>query len=140
VHALGITGDVQAYPEFHGGTLQALLLVTSEGIAELIRQGFPLFPGALGENLTTSGLDRRWLRAGQRYRVGAAMIELTHLREPCAQLNVYGPGIQSAVYDARARAGDHTSPKWALGGFYAAVLRGGTIRPGDPIQLLEEMV
>jgi MOSC domain-containing protein YiiM len=139
VNSLGIVGDHQAHPEVHGGPFQAVLLVTWEGIEELIRQGFPLFPGALGENLTTRGLDRRWLRAGQRYRVGEIIIELTTLRQPCAQLSVYGAGIQRAVYDAEAAAGDSASPRWALGGFYASVMRGGTIRTGDPIQLLEEL-
>ena len=72
----GIAGDAWRYP-FHGGRRQAILLITIEGIEELISQGFPLFPGALGENLTTRGLDRRALRIGQRFRVGDAEIELT---------------------------------------------------------------
>jgi MOSC domain-containing protein YiiM len=139
VNSLGIVGDHQAHPEVHGGPFQALLLVTSEGIEELIAEGFPLFPGALGENLTTLGLDRRWLRTGQRYRVGEVIIELTTLRQPCSQLSVYGLGIQRAVYDAKMDSGDVTSPRWGLGGFYASVMRGGTIRTGDPIQLLEEL-
>lgn len=139
VTSLGITGDVQAHPEFHGGPLQALLLITSEGIDELIAQGFPLFSGALGENITTRGLDRRWLRIGQRYRMGEIIIELTKLRAPCDQLSPYGFGIQRAVYDSQVKEGDFTSPRWGLGGFYAAVLQPGTIRVNDPIQLLEEL-
>jgi MOSC domain-containing protein YiiM len=139
VHSLGIVGDHQAHPQIHGGPQQALLVITSEGIDELIAQGFPLFYGALGENITTRGLDRRWIRLGQRYRFGAAIIELTKMRAPCDQLSPYGPGIQTAVYDLQVRAGDHSSPRWGLGGFYAAVLQPGTIRPGDPIQLLEQL-
>jgi len=140
VTSLGITGDDHAHPQFHGGPRKALLLIASEGIEELIAQGFPLFFGALGENITTRGIDRRWMRSGQRYRIGAeVLIELTRLREPCDQLSIYGPGIQSAVFDAQTKAGDPASPRWGLGGFYAAVLQGGTIRPGDPIQLLEEL-
>jgi MOSC domain-containing protein YiiM len=139
VNSLGIIGDEHAHPEFHGGPRQALLLITAEGIDELIAQGFPLFYGALGENITTRGLDRRWMRSGQRYRIGEIMIELTKLRQPCDQLSVYGPGIQRAVYDAPVRAGDIASPRWALGGFYASVMQTGTIRTGDPIELLEEL-
>lgn len=140
VTALGIAGDECAHPGIHGGPQQALLLITSEGIAELTALGFPLYPGALGENLTSSGLDRRGLRIGQRYRVGAIIIELTKVREPCAQLNIYGPGIQKAVYDVRVQAGDPHSPRWGLGGFYASVIQPGTIRPGDPITLLDQLV
>ncbi len=134
VNSLGIVGDSHAHPQFHGGPRQALLLITSEGIDELMAAGFPLFYGALGENITSRGIDRRWMRAGQRYRLGGVLIELTKLRQPCEQLSVYGRGIQQAVYDA-----DPSSPRWALGGFYASVLQGGTIRAGDPIELIEEL-
>src|SRR3984885_15508576 len=86
----GIRGDSWAHPEIHGGPNQALLLITSEGIEELIAQGYPLYPGALGENLTISGLDRRQMRVGQRYRAGEVIFELTKLRVPCDTLSVYG--------------------------------------------------
>jgi MOSC domain-containing protein YiiM len=138
VTSLGIAGDVQAHPDFHGGHQQALLLITSEGIEELSALGFPLYPGALGENLTTRGLDRRGLRIGQRYRIGAIIIELTKVREPCAQLNPYGPGIQKAIYDVQVQAGDPQSSRWGLSGFYASVVQPGAIRPGDPITLLDQ--
>jgi len=140
VTAEGIQGDSWAHPQFHGGPNQALLLITSEGIAELASKGFPVFPGALGENLTTSGLDRRQMRAGQRYRAGTVLMELTKLRSPCNTLGVYGPGIQAAVYDAVAKAGDPSSERWALGGFYARVLRPGTIRTHDIIALVDQVV
>ena len=128
----GITGDAWRY-RFHGGPKQAVLLITIEGIQELVARGFPLYPGALGENLTTQGLDRRALRFGQRLRVGGATIELTKMRQPCATLDVYGPGIQAAMYDARVVKGDHASPLWGLSGFYASVVEPGTVRPGDPV-------
>jgi MOSC domain-containing protein YiiM len=140
VTAAGIEGDSWAHPQLHGGPDQALLLVTSEAIAELVAQGFPLYPGALGENLTTIGIDRRLLRAGQRYRAGEVTLELTKLRAPCETLSVYGPGIQKVVYDAQARAGDASSPRWALGGFYARVLNPGTLRPHDIISLVDQVV
>jgi MOSC domain-containing protein YiiM len=140
VTPLGIVGDEHAHPEIHGGLRQALLLVTSEGIEELTALGFPLFSGALGENITTAGLDRCSLRAGQRYRVGAIIVELTQPRAPCDTLNIYGPGIQKAVYDAQVHAGDPHSPRWGLAGFYASVVLPGTIRPGDPIALLDQLV
>lgn len=136
VNTLGVIGDACAHPGIHGGPLQALLLITTEGIDELIAQGFPLFYGALGENLTTRGIDRRALRLGQRLRVGEIVIELTKLRAPCDQLNPYGPGIQRAVYDAELQAGDARSPHWGLGGFYASVIEPGTIRTGDSVELL----
>jgi MOSC domain-containing protein YiiM len=135
----GIRGDRWSHPDIHGGTNQAILIITSEGIDELVAQGFPLFPGALGENLTTLGLDRRRFRAGQRYRAGDVFLELTKRRAPCATLNVY-PGIQHAIFDAQVNNGDASSPRWGLSGFYARVLRAGTIRPGDPIAQIDQIV
>src|SRR2546430_1822708 len=100
VNSLGLTADRHRNMQVHGGPRKALLLVTTEGIEELKAAGFPLFHGALGENVTTSGLDRRRMRVGQRYRIGEIVVELTKLRSPCANLDVYGPSIHKAVYDA----------------------------------------
>ena len=116
---------------------KAILLVTSEGIDELVAQGFPLFPGALGENLTTRGLDRRDAAPRATLSCRAAAIELTLIRTPCATLDVYGSGIQAAIYDARVQAGDPASPRWGLSGFYASVIQPGIVNPGDTIALLE---
>src|SRR6266403_4362983 len=80
VTPLGIEGDLHAHPEFHGGLRQALLLICSEAIQELTAKGYPIFFGALGENITTAGIDRRQMRIGQRYRLGEAFIELTKVR------------------------------------------------------------
>jgi len=131
----GIVGDAWRYP-FHGGPKRAILLITSEGIDALAAQGFPVYNGALGENLTTRGLDRESLRIGQRFQAGRAIIQLTQVRLPCDTLSVYGKGIQAATYDARAQAGDTESPVWGMSGFYASVVQPGVLRPGDAIALL----
>src|SRR2546430_13207869 len=77
VTPLGLEGDACAHPQIHGGPKQAVLLITAETIEELVALGYPLYPGALGENLTTRGLDRRQLRIGQRLRAGGALLEIT---------------------------------------------------------------
>ncbi|MEO8126646.1 MAG: MOSC domain-containing protein [Bryobacteraceae bacterium] len=140
VHRLGIEGDAVAHPKFHGGPLQALLLITEEGIEELKAKGYPLFPGAMGENITTRGLDRRQMRIGQRYRIGRIVVQLTKLRVPCAALHVYGPSIKREVYDAAAKSGDPKTPVWGLSGFYASVSEGGVIQEHDIIKLLDHDV
>lgn len=136
----GIRGDRWAHPDIHGGPKQALLLITSEGIEELIAQGYPLFHGALGENLTVRGLDRRQMRAGQRFRTGEVFLELTKPRGPCATLDIYGPAIQGAIYDPQVKAGDPSTPRWGLSGFYARVLKAGAIRQDDIITLVDQVV
>jgi MOSC domain-containing protein YiiM len=129
----GIEGDAWRHPQFHGTPQRALLLITAEGIDDLAAHGFPVFYGALGENLTTRGLDRRRLRLGQRLQAGEAVIELTEIRLPCHTLAPYGSGIQAAIYDALAMAGDPESPVWGLSGFYALVVAPGRVCRGDPV-------
>ncbi len=136
----GLQGDLWAHPRIHGGPEQAILLLALEAIEELAARGFPVYPGALGENLTTSGLDRRLWRPGQQYRVGSATIELTKVRQPCATLDVFGKDrdgrpIQKAIYSAAVRRGDFAAHEWAASGFYARVLHGGLIRSGVAIAL-----
>ncbi len=130
---LGLEGDVQRHSEIHGGPLQALLLISQEDIDALREQGFPVVPGSLGENLTVSGIDFRQLRPGMRLRAGDAVIELTKIRRPCDQLEIYNGGergrIQKAVLAVAARSG-----------FYAAVVQAGAIRPGDLIALIDAAV
>ncbi len=137
---LGIEGDLQAHPRFHGGPRKAALLICSEAIEQLAAKGYPVFHGALGENLTIRGIDRTQLRSGQRFRAGQAVIELTAIRGPCSSLDIYGPEIKSEIYDDEVKAGRTASPKWAMSGFYAAVVQTGAIRTGDIIALLDFVV
>jgi MOSC domain-containing protein YiiM len=132
----GIAGDGWRHPQFHGIPKRAILLITAEGLEEIQAMGFPVYPGALGENLTTRGLNRRALRIGQRFRCGTAAIQLTEPRFPCDTIGVYGQGIQAAIYDARVMKFDPSSDVWGLSGFYASVIEPGILRPGDSITLL----
>lgn len=134
VGRLGIEGDIHARPEFHGGPRQALLLIASEVIETLKEEGWPMFYGALGENLTTVGLDHKSWRPGTRYRIREVELELTVPRQPCATLNPYGRGIQKRIYDQLVKAGDPRSPRWGEAGFYASVLKGGRIEVNDTIE------
>ena len=135
----GIEGDLQAHPAIHGGILKAVLLICAEAIDDLVARGYPLYYGAMGENLTVAGLDRRLLRSGQRFRVGQALIELTTLRAPCSALERYGADLHKELYDAAVKAGDPSSPCWAMGGFYASVIKSGHVRRRDIITLVEQL-
>ena len=132
--AAGLAGDGHAHPRFHGGPRQAVLLIAEEAIDELKALGFAVHPGALGENITTRGLDCRAWRIGQRWRIGASVVvEFTKVRVPCKTLLAYGTGIHAAIYDEQVKAGDPSSPKWCLSGMYASVKAPGVIRPGDSV-------
>jgi MOSC domain-containing protein YiiM len=137
---VSVEGDHWRNLVFHGGPKKAVLMASAEFIDDLAARGFPIFYGAIGENLTISGLDPHMWRTGQRYRIGReAVIELTTLRTPCRNLDVYGPAIKSELYDAQCKAGDIMSAHWAHGGFYARVVQPGMIQAGDAVVLVSDI-
>lgn len=131
----GFEGDSWRHPQSHGGPLKAVLMMSLEVIDALKSRGYPVFPGATGENLTTEGLVYAELREGSRLRAGKALLEITRVRKPCATLDVYGASIKAEIYDSRVQTGDFTSPIWGWSGFYTKVLEPGIIRPGDIISV-----
>lgn len=136
----GIDGDRQRNLKYHGGPDKAVLMVAAEKLDQLEAHGFEVTGGSLGENLTVRGLDTARWRSGQRYRIGEdAVIELTTLRVPCSNLHVYQPAIKAELYDARCKAGNPETPKWAGGGFYARVIHEGLLIAGAPVSLVSEM-
>jgi MOSC domain-containing protein YiiM len=83
----------------------------------------------MGENVTTRGVDLLGLPTGARLRLGGeAVVEVTGLRNPCLQLNGFQPGLMAAVLDR-----DEEGALIRKAGVMRVVVRGGTVRPGDPI-------
>ena len=136
ISTLGLEGDGHAHPTIHGGPRKAILLIASEIGDSLAARGYPVFYGAMGENLTTRGIDIRALRIGNRLRAGAAVLEITQPRGPCTALDVYGPSIKDEIYDLRVKLLDAMSPLWGMSGFYASVIQPGKVQQGDAIEKL----
>jgi MOSC domain-containing protein YiiM len=136
---LGIEGDMHAHSAIHGGPLKAILIIASEVVDELTARGYPLFYGALGENLTTRGLTIRDLRIGDQIRAGGALLEITRPRGPCSQLNIYGPTLKDELTDDLVLAHDYSSPRWGMSGFYASVLTPGPVQPDDIIAVVANL-
>jgi MOSC domain-containing protein YiiM len=136
---LGIEGDLHAHPAIHGGPRKAILMVASEVMEDLIGRGYPLFHGALGENLTTRGITIRDIRIGDRLRAGGATLEITGPRNPCSALDIYGESLKDEISDERVRALDHSSPRWGMSGFYASVVAPGAVRPNDIISVVAKL-
>ena len=101
--------------------------------------GYPLFYGAMGENLTTRGIDVRQIRIGDEFRVGGALLEITQPRGPCSALDVYGESLKLEVYDRKVKERDYTSARWGMSGFYASVATPGPVRAGDAISLVSKL-
>ena len=111
--------------------LRQVHLIPAELHAALRVGGFRIAPGAMGENVTTQGLDLLALPRGARLKLGpVAVVEITGLRNPCAQLNAYQPGLMAAVLDCAA---DGALIRKA--GVMGVVLTSGAVRPGDTIEV-----
>lgn len=138
---LGVAGDAHA-----GETVQHLSrvridptqpnlrqvhLIHAELLDALAARGFAVRPGDLGENLTTSGIDLLGLPRGTRLAIGAeAVVELTGLRNPCAQIEAFMPGLLAQVVERRP---DGTIERKC--GVMAVVECGGLISTGDRISI-----
>ena len=115
----GLVGDLHAHVK-HNAMHRAVLLQDVEKLDEFRREGFPVAPGILGENLTVRGLNVQRLEPGTRLSfAGGPLLELTELRKPCFVLDAIHPQIQKAV-EARC-------------GFLARVLQPGLVFPGQRI-------
>ncbi|HEV8295926.1 MAG TPA: MOSC domain-containing protein [Acidimicrobiales bacterium] len=111
--------------------LRQVHLIQSELHDELRARGIDVEPGAMGENITTRGLDLLALPTGAVLRIGAdAYVALTGLRNPCGQLNGLREGLLAAVVD-RDDEGNIVRKAGVMG----VVLRGGTVRRGDRIDV-----
>jgi hypothetical protein len=139
VAGLGVRGDAHM-----GGTvrhrsrvardpeqpnLRQVHLIHAELHDELRAKGFDIGPGAMGENITTQGLDLLGLPVGTVLKLGeCAILALTGLRNPCRQLDDHRHGLLSAVLDRDPEGG-----LIRKAGVMAVVLHGGTVRAGDTI-------
>jgi len=86
--------------------------------------------GALGENITTFGVDLHALPTGALMSIGDSVIELTGLRNPCAQINNYRDGLLSSF-----RSENPEGDTIRRAGIMAIVINGGVIRAGDEIRI-----
>jgi MOSC domain-containing protein YiiM len=111
--------------------LRQVHLVHAELHDELRQTGFTVAPGQMGENVTTSGVDLLGLAAGTRLHLGSsAVVEVTGLRNPCAQLDKIQKGLMAATLGR-----DERGNLVRKAGIMGVVLAEGEVRPGDPIRV-----
>jgi MOSC domain-containing protein YiiM len=119
VEELGLEGDAHA-----GAWHRQVSFHAVERIAEAREKGLDVSFGDFAENIATSGIDWKSIPVGSRVRLGdSALLEITQIGKECHH--------RCAIY---YRAGDCIMPRE---GVFARVLKGGRIRCGDPVRILD---
>ena len=118
----GIRGDRYAGLGIPGSHIT---FIGAEGIEAMVeRTGIPLLPRETRRNVLTRGIDVNAL-IGRRFRVGEALCEGIKECTPCNHLEeTTRPGVRSGLS--------------GQGGLRADVMEGGTIRPGDRIEEIDD--
>jgi MOSC domain-containing protein YiiM len=116
----GLEGDAHA-----GFDHRQVSLLADESIEKMRAKGLPdLRPGAFGENLVTEGIDLLSLHIGERLGVGEDIVlEVTQIGKECVD--------RCAIY---YQVGDCVMPRE---GIFARVVKGGTVKAGDEIKVVE---
>jgi MOSC domain-containing protein YiiM len=111
--------------------LRQVHLIHAELHEELRAGGFTVTAGQMGENIMTQGIALLGLPIGARLCLGgAAVVEVTGLRNPCAQLDRIQPGLMAATLGR-----DEHGNLVRKAGIMGVVIAGGEVRPGDPIRV-----
>ncbi len=104
-----------------GGGRRQVSLLAVESIGKARDAGLDVGPGDFAENVATEGLDLRALPVGARLTVGTALTEVTQIGKVCHTPCAIGRALGECVFP--------------LEGIFVKVLSGGTVRPGDPIEV-----
>lgn len=115
----GIVGDAHSSPEWH----RQVSLLAIESIDKMRAKGLDVNPGDFAENITTGGIDLLALPIGTKLEIGKEVIgEVSQIGKECH--------TRCQIY---YQAGDCVMPKE---GIFIRVLRGGTVKVGDAINVI----
>ena len=131
VTSLGLVGDEQADPRYHGGPEKAVYGYAAAHYPAWVA-GHPehaamFVAGGVGENLTIDGWVERELCVGDVHRIGTARLQVCQPRQPC--------------YKFALRFADNKLPKAMVrngrSGWYYRVIEEGALSPGDAVELVD---
>jgi len=141
LEGIGVQGDAHA-----GVTVQHLFgrakdptqpnlrqvhLLPREFFDDARENGYELEPGDLGENVLTEGLDLAGLSRDTLLHIGPeAVIRITGLRNPCVRIDKFRAGLLKV-----ALGRDEDDQVVRKAGIMGVVTTGGTIQPGDAIEV-----
>jgi MOSC domain-containing protein YiiM len=123
----GLEGDRQRDLRFHGGPDRAVCVYSLERIEAFRKEGHPIAPGTLGENLTLSGLDWSRVVPPAHLEIGDVVLQLMKFAAPCENI---ADSFKDGDY---SRVSEKVRPGWSR--VCARVVQGGVVRMGDTVTL-----
>lgn len=124
-----VIGDVVVDRNHHGGYDQAVYAYAREDADWWEREiGQSISNGRFGENLTTSGIDVNQALVGERWKIGATILEVSQPRIPC---RVFAGFWQrpTLIKDFMAAGKPGT---------YLRIIQEGEISAGDSIEVISK--
>lgn len=130
ITAAGAEGDYNHYrtTKVKGDPNLAILVLTEEVLEGLRREGWPVQPGDLGENITLAGVPESSLKPGSRLTIGEVVLEVSEACDPCSETSVL-------PYVGKEKGPDFVRTLMGRRGWFARVLSGGTIANGAAVQV-----
>jgi MOSC domain-containing protein YiiM len=115
----GIIGDA------HAGDWHRQISLLAEESVDTMRDAspIPLNDGVFAENINTVGIDLKHLPIGTHLRIGETEVEVTQIGKECHNDCAIKKAVGKCVMPTE--------------GIFAIVVREGTVRPGDVIEILE---
>ncbi len=114
----GIVGDA------HAGDWHRQISLLAEESVDTMRSAcpIPLDSGVFAENINTRGLDLKNLPVGTRLRIGETEVEVTQIGKKCHNDCAIKRAVGKCVMPTE--------------GIFAVVVKEGTVRAGDEIEVL----
>ena len=115
----GIVGDA------HAGDWHRQISLLAEESVDTMRavSPIPLDAGVFAENINTVGVDLKGLPIGTHLRIGETEVEVTQIGKECHNDCAIKKAVGKCVMPTE--------------GIFAVVVKEGTVRPGDEIEILE---
>ena len=127
----GMQGDFNNYRHGHLKNTpdQALLVMPIEMIKKLNEEGWPIKAGDIGENITTEGIPYNEFQPDRIFKAGEVEFQITYACTPCNNL-------EHLSYVGKEKGNEFLKIMVDRRGWYAKVLKEGTIKVGDGISQL----
>ena len=114
----GIDGDAHA-----GNWHRQVSLLAEESVDKMRAMGMDFEKGAFAENINTIGIDLKTLPVGSRLKIGECILCVTQIGKECHN-----------DCEIKKKTGKCVMP---TEGIFAVVEKGGTLKKGDKITVLE---